>query len=86
MKTVTASDVKNRLGDVLLKCQREPITINKNGKPVAVVVSAEEYKSIENLKLERLKARLQLGLEQTENGEVVDGEQFFEELLNEATP
>ena len=32
-----------QFGDMLLKAQRAPIQINKNGKPVAVVISMDEY-------------------------------------------
>ena len=37
----------------------------------------------DEVKLDRLRAEIQTGLDQIENGEAVDGEQFFEELLNE---
>ncbi len=35
MKTLTANDAKTQFGDLLLKVQRAPIQINKNGKAVA---------------------------------------------------
>ena len=86
METITATEVKNRLGDFLLKVQREPIAIEKNGKPVAVTMSMDDYKLIEEFKLERLRAEIKTGLDQIENGKAVDGEQVFRELLDEATP
>ena len=86
METITATEVKNRLGEFLLKVQREPIAIEKNGKPVAVTMSMEDYRLIEEFKLERLRAEIKTGVEQIENGEAVDGEQIFKELLHEATP
>ena len=86
METLTATDVKNRFGDYLLKVQQEPIAIEKNGKPVAVTISMKEYKLLEEFKLERLRAEIKTGVDQIENGEAVDGEQVFRELLDEATP
>ena len=43
METLSATDAKREFGEVLLKAQKGPIGINKNGKPVAVMVSAETF-------------------------------------------
>ncbi|RJT44255.1 type II toxin-antitoxin system Phd/YefM family antitoxin [Rahnella woolbedingensis] len=37
MKSLSANEVKTQFGDVLLSVQREPVQINRNGKPVAVM-------------------------------------------------
>ncbi len=72
--------MKTQFGDLLLKAQRAPIQINKNGKPVAVVISMDEYESIETLKLRLLQSRAaQIKLE-IEAGNTVDGEEFFNQL------
>lgn len=57
MDILTANDAKTHFREMLLKAQRAPVQINKNGKPVAVVMSAEEYENIEALKLQMLRAR-----------------------------
>ena len=57
MDTLSANEAKTQFGDLLLKAQRAPIQINKNGKPVAVVISMDEYESIKALKL-RLVLRM----------------------------
>ncbi len=44
---VALNEAKPHFGDMLLKAQRAPVQINKNGKPVVVVISAEEYENIE---------------------------------------
>ena len=49
MKTVAAKDAKNRFGELLDTARREPVTIEKNGRPVAVVLSSEEYERLESL-------------------------------------
>lgn len=43
MSTITATDAKNKFGQVLDMAQSEPVRIQKNGRDVAVVLSAEQY-------------------------------------------
>lgn len=80
MLALSANDAKTQFGDMLMKVQRAPIQINKNGKPVAVVLSVDEYQSIETLKLHLLQTRAINAIEDINNGETVDGESFFAEL------
>ena len=49
MEILNASDAKREFGEVILKVQQGPVGINKNGKPVAVMVSANTYAEIERL-------------------------------------
>jgi prevent-host-death family protein len=60
MKTVAAKDAKNRFGELIDTAQREPVTIEKHGRAVAVVMSMEEYNQ---LKLEQLRTAVREGLE-----------------------
>ncbi|MEL6922283.1 MAG: type II toxin-antitoxin system Phd/YefM family antitoxin [Pseudomonadota bacterium] len=39
-----ASDAKNRFGQVIDDAQAAPVRIQKNGRDVAVVISAEEFR------------------------------------------
>ena len=80
MRTVAALEAKNRFGELLDRAQREPVTIEKHGRAVAVVVSAEEYKEMEALKLASLRAEINKGLDDIEAGRTVDGEEAFEAL------
>jgi len=80
MESLTANEAKTHFGDMLLKAQKSPIQINKNGKPVAVVVSMDDYMAIEALKLRLLRARVIQATADTANQETVDGESFFDEL------
>ena len=77
MKAITAKDAKNRFGELMDTVQREPVTIKKHGRPVAVVLSEVEY---EKMKLERLRAMLAVGEAQLDRGAGIDGEELFEEL------
>ena len=38
MEICNASDAKKEFGEILLKAQKETVGINKNGKPVAVMI------------------------------------------------
>ena len=80
MKAIAAKEAKNNFGEMLDTVQREPIIIEKHGRAVAVVMSAQEY---QQMKLERLRANLAVGEGQLDRGEGVDGETFFAELLKE---
>jgi prevent-host-death family protein len=40
---VTATETKNRFGYVLSECKRQPISIEKNGRIEAMLISAEHY-------------------------------------------
>ena len=80
MDALSANEAKTHFGDMLLKAQRAPVQINKNGKPVAVVLSVEEYESIEALKLRLLQSRVMQAMADIEAGSLADGESFFDEL------
>ena len=49
MKVMSAGKAKNGFGLLIDTARAEPVTIEKHGRPVAVVLSVEEY--------ERLKGR-----------------------------
>lgn len=46
MAAITATDAKNRFGQVLEMAQAEPVRIQKNGRDVAIVLSPEQYESL----------------------------------------
>ena len=47
MKTVSATEIKNRLGQYLARVTVEPVSIEKNVRPVAVLLSFEEYELLQ---------------------------------------
>lgn len=83
MHTLTANEAKTQFDDMLLKAQREPVQISRNGKPVAVVVSIEDYESMEAMKLLLLKGKIQRARNDIDTGNTVDGDAFFNELLRD---
>jgi len=66
MKAIAAKEAKNNFGELMDTAQREPVTIERRGRAVAVVISAKEY---EKIKLERLRAKLAAGQAQLDRGE-----------------
>lgn len=47
LKTVSATEMKNRFGQYLARIAVEPVGIEKNGRPVAVLLSVEEYELLQ---------------------------------------
>jgi prevent-host-death family protein len=80
METLTASDAKREFGDLLLKVQSAPVGINKNGKPVAVMLSYTEYEQLAAYKTEQLKAQIQQGIADLEAGRIASGNVVLERL------
>ena len=46
MKGAAATDVKNKFGQMLEAVVSEPVTIEKKGRPVAVMMSIAEYERL----------------------------------------
>lgn len=46
MKSVAATDAKNRLGAILDEAQREPIVIRRQDRDIAVVLSMADYERL----------------------------------------
>jgi prevent-host-death family protein len=49
MRSVSATDAKQRLAALLDAAQREPILIRRQNRDVAVIMSAEEYERIRKI-------------------------------------
>jgi antitoxin Phd len=45
----TATEVKNRFGEFLDRAQKEPVTVEKSGRPIAVLLSQETYDRLQGL-------------------------------------
>lgn len=82
MESLSANEAKTHFGDLLLKVQREPVQINRNGKAVAVILSVDDYLSFESLKMQYLKSRVEQAKKDIAAGQLIDGGVFFDSLLN----
>ncbi len=69
MKTFSAKEAKQHFGELMDTVQREPVSIEKHGRPVAVMISEVEY---EEMKLERLRAMVEVGIAEADRGEFAD--------------
>ncbi|AUB79590.1 type II toxin-antitoxin system Phd/YefM family antitoxin [Candidatus Thiodictyon syntrophicum] len=74
MQNVSAHDAKARFGQLLETARREPVVIERDGRAVAVVVSKEEYDALNAIKLQQLRAEIDLGLADLERGACTDYE------------
>jgi prevent-host-death family protein len=81
MKTIASTEAKSNFGALLDTAQREPVTIEKKGRPVAVMVSHEVYRDYEKMKLDALQHDLREGIKQADNGETLDGAETFKDLI-----
>ena len=80
MEMLSASDAKREFGEVLIKAQHGPVGINKNGKPVAVMVSAAEYAELDSLRTRLLQQEIDKGLEDIQAGRIQDGKEVMQRL------
>ena len=78
MRTMAAREAKDKFGALLDAARREPVTIARNGRPVVVVLSIEDYEQLEALEdacwAERAAAAEREGLIGAEEGERLPSE------------
>lgn len=69
MKTVTATEAKNRLGAILDDAQREPVIIQRQDRDVAVVLSMAQFERMRSGNIRAfLEARNEVADEARRNG------------------
>ena len=69
MKSVAATDAKNRLGAILDEAQREPIVIRRQDRDIAVVMSMADYERLRSGNIQAfLELRNQVASEAAANG------------------
>ncbi len=81
MKTLRASEAKNRFGELLDLARREPVQIAKKGRNVAVVLSIEEFERLSDLEDELLAIKAEKARQEGFIG-ISESEALLEELLN----
>jgi prevent-host-death family protein len=83
MDMIAAADAKTNFGALLDKAQREPVTISKNGRAVAVVMSAAAYEEHQQMKLQLLREEVRKGLDDLKHGRTVSADKAFAALDKE---
>ena len=82
MKTVAATEAKNRLGSILDDAQREPIVIRRQDRDIAVVLSMADYERLRSGNIQAfLDLRNQVAAEAAANG--LTGERLNELLADD---
>lgn len=69
MKTVAAKEAKNRFGQLIDDAQRGPVTIEKNGRPFAVVQSYADFEEDQRHKLNALRTGIEAAYVQLDAGQ-----------------
>ncbi len=85
LPSISASQAKQSFGQLIMDVQREPVQISKSGKPVAVMMSAQEYESLSQLRVDRLRSAIARGIEQCERGEVSNAKDVFNRVRARTT-
>jgi prevent-host-death family protein len=82
MKSVAATDAKNRLGAILDEAQREPVVIRRQDREIAVVLSMADYERLRSGNVQAfLELRNEVAAEAASRG--LTEEQLSELLSND---
>ena len=69
MRSVSATEAKQRLAALLDAAQREPVVIRRQNRDVAVIMSAEEYERIRKVNIAELQRTMdRIGAEAAARG------------------
>ena len=72
MQSLSANDAKARFGELLDTARCEPVLIERHGRAVAVVLSKEEYEELNDIKLQQLRAEIEVGIADLKRGAYTD--------------
>ena len=70
MKEITATEIKNNLGDVMAKAQSSPIRITRRGRREFVFTTERDYNELMHIKRAALVADLNVGIDQLKSGQI----------------
>lgn len=94
LRTVTSSEARNELGELVTwaNSKNGSVVINNHGKPVAAIVSYEDFKTLQEQKYEKAKWKFGFGLRFLRNAmqanmlpEDTDEETFRQAGLSQAS-
>ena len=81
METLTANEARVRFGELLIRSQKGPVSITRSGRPISVMISADDYETMEEMKMRYLREKLAQSEDDMDKGRFVDGPAFFDDLL-----
>jgi prevent-host-death family protein len=70
MREFASTEAKDKWGLISDTALREPVTITRHGRPSLIVTSVQDYQALQRLKYSQLKADIQEGLDDLEQGRV----------------
>lgn len=79
MLNISSSEFKKQMGTYLSTMLDDPIQIEKSGRPVAVVMSPEEYAYLQELEEQYWIARAEAA---TSSGEWIDHHEAFQRIAS----
>ena len=68
MQEFAPTEAKDKWGLITDTALREPVTITRHGRPSLIVTSVQDYQALQRLKYNQLKADIQEGLDDLEQG------------------
>ena len=68
MREFPSTEAKDKWGLISDTALREPVTITRHGRPSLIVTSVQDYQALQRLKYSQLKADIQEGLDDLEQG------------------
>ncbi len=83
MKTYTATEAKNKFGQLLDDAQRGPVRIEKHGRRPMVVMTEEAYEFHLLMQQPEIREAVNEGFAQADRGETVDGRTALHRLKAE---
>jgi antitoxin Phd len=79
MKTISANELKQSTGRAMDQALRQPVVVEKHGRPHVVMLSHEDFQDYERLKYAALKEAIREGIESGDSG-VLDPEELIAEI------
>ncbi|MFP3012379.1 MAG: type II toxin-antitoxin system Phd/YefM family antitoxin [Rickettsia sp.] len=80
MEQLNATEAKREFGELLIKAQTESISIIKNGKPIAVIISNKEFQELEAFKKQILKIAIAEGMDDLRKGKTHSYKSVFDSI------
>jgi prevent-host-death family protein len=69
MQEFASTEAKDKWGLITDTALREPVAITRHGRPALIVTSVQDYQALQRLKYDQLRADIQEGLDDLENGQ-----------------
>jgi len=80
METIAATEASNKFGHLLDIARSEPVTIEKQGRGVAVMLSLEEYQRMEHELEQGNDLRLKESIADLDAGKTIEASEVFADL------